>query len=181
MLTITIPESEYFDDGKQEFLTVEGAVVELEHSLVSLSKWEQKWEIPFLGKDAKTSEQTIDYIRCMILTPEVSPAIFKQLTSNQNLEKIRDYIDAKMTATWFTETRPSRPAQEQITSELIYYWMIALTIPETFETWHLNRLLTLIKVCNLKNQPPKKMSAGEIAARNRALNEQRLSAMKTTG
>lgn len=186
MLKITIPSDEYFNEVKQEFFTTEEVTLELEHSLVSLSKWEAKWEKPFLASDEKSTEQTIDYIRCMTLGEEAPPYAYKKLTnrskaSDEILDQIRQYIDAKMTATWFTDTKPAGRGREIITAELIYYWMVALTIPVDFESWHLNRLLTLIKVCNLKNQPQKKMSASEIAARNRALNEQRLASGKTAG
>lgn len=180
MLTIVIGEEESFDEEKSEFVTSGGATLELEHSLVSLSKWESKWEIPFLGAVAKTNEQTLDYIKYMKISPGGTFDVIKDL-SQKNLDEISDYIAASMTATWFPEDKSKAASREIITSEIIYYWMIALTIPVEFEHWHLNRLLTLIKVCNQKNQPEKKMSRGALARRNRELNEKRRAEMKTNG
>lgn len=180
MLKITIPGEELFDDEKQEFSHAEGFVLELEHSLFSLSKWESKFHKPFLGNDKKTTEESIEYIRMMILTPDVPDEVFDRL-SPENVKEISDYIDNKMTATWFSDT-PNKPGpREVITAEIIYYFMIALNVPLECEHWHLNRLFTLLRVVNQKNQPEKKMSRREIAARNRALNAQRKAQMNTTG
>lgn len=182
MLTVRIPKVEYFDEAKQEFLYTEAVTLELEHSLVSLSKWESKWEKPFLDSQEKTTEQTIDYVRCMNLTPDVPDDVFENLSS-KSIDRINGYIHAAMTATWFNEPKKGPASREIITSEVIYYWMVALTIPFECQHWHLNRLLTLIKVCNHKNQPEKskKMSKSELAARNRELNAQRRAQMKTAG
>ena len=180
MLKITIPAFEGWDEERQEFVDFKEQKLQLEHSLVSLSKWESKWCKPFLTNDAKTSEETIDYIRCMTLTQNVDPDIYMRLT-NENIKQINDYISAPMTATWFSDDSKGSRSREQITSELIYYWMIALTIPFECQKWHLNRLLTLIKVCNVKNAPPKKLSQNEIMSRNRALNEARRKALKSKG
>lgn len=179
MLTIKIPDREWFNDATQEFITVKGTTLQLEHSLVSLSKWEAKWNTPFLSKEKKTLEQTLDYIRCMTITQNVNPMVYEQL-SEDNIEQINKYINTSMTATTFNNL-DNKPSREIITSELIYYWMIALNVPMECQKWHLNRLLTLIRVCNAKNAPPKKMSARDIMSRNSALNAARRKKYNTKG
>lgn len=181
MLRITIPATELWDENKEEFVTVSSEItLQLEHSLVSLSKWESKWCKPFLSKEEKTYEETIDYIKCMTITQNVNPEVYDRLTSS-NIRSIKEYIEAPMTATTFYELPNGSTKKETITSELIYYWMIALTIPMECQRWHLNRLLTLIRVCNIKNSPPKKMSRREIMSRNAALNASRRNKLNTKG
>ena len=180
MLQITIPAVELWDERKQEFVTTKEQTLQLEHSLVSLSKWESKWCKPFLTKQEKTFEETLDYIKCMTITQNVDPEVYNYLT-NENIEEINKYIEAPMTATYFSDDKTVKPSREQITAELIYYWMIALNIPFECQKWHLNRLLTLIKVCNIKNQPPKKRSRKEIMSRNAALNAARRKRLNTKG
>lgn len=180
MLTIIVPGIELYDEIREEFTTAEGFSLELEHSLVSLSKWESIFEIPFLSSETKTTDQVLTYIKCMTLTPNVPPEVFQHL-SNENLKAINNYIDAKMTATWFTEPKNQPRSREIITAELIYYWMIKLAIPIEFENWHLNRLFTLIKIFNLKDGKQRKMSRSEILARNRELNAQRKAQFGTHG
>lgn len=180
MLKITVKGTEFFDEENQEFITKNDVDLELEHSLVSLSKWESKYEKPFLGKDEKSTEEVMDYISMMILTPEVSSEVFARLDQG-NIAEIQQYIDKKNTATWFNEKKDGRPNRETITAELIYFWMISHQIPFECQTWHLRRLLTLIQVCNVKNSKPKKQSASEMAARNRELNAQRRSQYGTKG
>lgn len=183
MLTITVPGVELFDDETSSFITLEEVVLELEHSLVSLSKWESIWEKPFLGPDEKTNEETIGYVECMTLTPNVSPDVYQRL-SNENLQAINNYIESKQTATWFKENPHQPRNREIITAEIIYYWMVSLDIDWQAQEWHLNRLFTLIKVCNQKNQPQKKLGVKEkmdAAAQRRALNAQRKAQMQTAG
>lgn len=179
MLEITIPAVEKWDQIKQEFINTPTQTLRLEHSLVSLSKWESKWCKPFLTKDNKTIEETIDYVRCMTITQNVKPEVYFNLTP-ENIAQINAYIEAPMTATYFSQDK-GKPSREQITAELIYYWMIAFNIPFECQKWHLNRLLTLIRVCNIKSQPPKKMSKNEIMSRNAALNAQRRAMLGTKG
>lgn len=180
MLQITIPAIEQWDEKKQEFVISKEQTLSLEHSLVSLSKWESKHCKPFLGKDAKTTEEIIDYIKCMTITQNVPSEVYNNITT-ENIAQINRYIESPMTATWFSKEGPNKPNREQITSELVYYWMISLNIPFECQKWHLNRLLTLIRVCNVKNQPPKKRSKKEIMSRNAALNAARRKQLNTKG
>ena len=179
MLTIIVPGTDLFDEKSNMFLSTEDYTLELEHSLISLSKWESEFEKPFLGKDQKTEEEVIGYIKCMTLTPNVPDDVFLRL-SQGNLTAVDAYINAKMTATWFAEST-KKPSREVVTSEVIYYWIVSMNIPLECQEWHLNRLFTLIQVISLKNEPAKKMSPREIAARNRSLNEQRRAQMGTRG
>ena len=180
MLQITIPAVEQWDDSVQEFVYSKPQTLQLEHSLISLSKWESKWHKPFLSKTEKTTEETIDYIRCMTLTQNVKPEVYSNL-SVENILQVNEYIENPMTATTFIEDRDGKKSREIVTAELIYYWMISLNIPVEFEKWHLNRLLTLIRVCNIKNKPPKKSSRREIMSRNAALNAARKRQLNTNG
>ena len=168
MLQITVPGFEYYDERTNKFGQTKTTNLQLEHSLVSLSKWEQKWEKPFLGKEQKTMAQCIDYVRCMTITQNVDPHVYYGLT-NENFEQINKYIEAPMTATWFNEQDNKSFNHEIVTAEIIYYWMIALNIPFECQKWHLNKLLTLVRVCNIKNTPPKKRSKAD----GRAILEQR--------
>ena len=182
MLTITIPPGEVFDERTQKFIPVKGTTLQLEHSLVSLSKWESKWHKPFLDKNTtKTNEETLDYIRCMTMTQNVDPNVY-YILSRSNIEKINKYIDDPMTATHFNEenlkkmTLGQTKNNEVITSELVYYWMIAAQIPFECQKWHLNRLITLIRICGIKNQPPKKMSKTDLVNKYRNVNAARRAA-----
>ena len=179
MLKLIVPSKELFDDKTQEFITPKEYELQLEHSLVSLSKWESKYKKPFLTKENKTTEETLDYIRCMTITQNIDPMIYISL-SKELIDSVSSYIDDDMTATTFPKEKGSLK-KEIITSEIIYYWMVTFNIPFECQKWHLNRLLTLIKVCSIKNQPKKKRSSKEISAENKALNEARLAAYNTKG
>ena len=180
MLQITIPATELFDESKREFVYTKEQTLCLEHSLVSLSKWESKWCKAFFSKQEKTYEETIDYIKCMTLTQNVKDDVYLRLTRD-NIDQINKYIEAPMTATYFSEDKNSKASRETVTAELIYYWMIALNIPFECQKWHLNKLLTLIRVCNIKNQPPKKMSKRDIMSRNASLNAARRNRLNSKG
>lgn len=181
MLLITIPlKSEEWDEEKEEFVSAPGITLQLEHSLVSLAEWESKWEKAFISTHEKTAEETLDYIKCMTLTPNVDPSVYDLLTP-ENVKTVNKYIGAAMTATYFSDDKQTKGGREIITAELIYYWMIALQIPFECQYWHLNRLLTLVKVCNIKNSPPKKMSKRDITARNARLNAARRQQLNTRG
>lgn len=181
MLKIVLSDEDY-DEETETFIKTNTHVIELEHSLVSLSKWESKWEIPFLSDNTRTDEQTLDYIRCMCVNINGDDLDVDRLTQG-HIDSINKYITAKMTATTFIVSPNSGPTNDGsfITSELIYYWMIALKIPVSFETWHINRLLTLIKVVNQKSQPAKKMSAKDLRSRQQMLNAQRRQQMGSSG
>lgn len=180
MLQIVTPEVESFNNETNTFIIdFKPQTLQLEHSLVSLSKWESTWCKPFLVKGDKTQAESVDYVRCMTLTQNVDPRIYEHL-SQENIDAVTRYIDAPMTATTFF-TPNTGHGNEIITSEIIYYWMIALNIPFECQKWHLNRLLTLIKVCTLKNQPTKKLSQAEMIERNRALNEMRRKQLNSRG
>jgi len=181
MLRITIEGEELYNESTNEFSESDPVVLELEHSLLSMSKWESKHQKPFLGPDEKSLSETLDYIEMMITTPEFSPVVISRLSA-QNHRDINEYIASPQTATTFGAL-PKKPGgrSETITSELIYYWMVAFNIPFDCEKWHLNRLFALVRVCNIKNSKPKKMSRNEIAQRNRELNAQRKAQLGTTG
>lgn len=187
MLKINIQPQERYDEEKNEFYTVKGADLQLEHSLISLSKWEAKWKKPFLDdKIEKTAEEMLDYILCMNMTQNVDPSVITSLTKEQ-IREINDYINDKKTATWFSEESDREFKRfggrngTTITSEVLYYMMVACQIPFECQKWHLSRLITLIRVYQEKNKEPKKMSKSEILARNKRLNDARRKALGTKG
>lgn len=180
MLQITVPAGEFFDEETNEFVIVKEQTLQMEHSLVSLSKWEAKWNKAFLGKSEKSTEEMIDYFRCMTITKNVDPLVYLCL-SQENIDAISQYINAPMTATTIREIQHAPSSRETFTSELIYYWMIALNIPFECQKWHLNRLITLIRVCQIKTQPPKKMSPGEVMRQNASLNAARRRKLHSRG
>lgn len=178
MLALTIPSKELYDEVNNEFITIREQVLQLEHSLVSLSKWESKWGKPFLSQEKKTYEESVDYIKCMTLTQNVSVVTYLAIT-NDMINQVSRYIEAPMTATILPKSEKTT-RKEIVTAELIYYWMIALSVPFECQKWHLNRLLTLINVCSLKNEPSKPMTRQDLMNR-RNLNEARRKASNTRG
>jgi hypothetical protein len=182
MLVITVPISpEGWDDEKQEFVEPKTQTLQLEHSLVSLSKWESKWKKSFISSKNITNEEMFDYIKCMTLNKNVDPTVYDHLTES-NIKAVKSYIEDPMTATTFAKENGGSKNREIITSELIYYWMIASNIPlDPCQKWHLNRLITLIRVCSIKNTPPKKRSKRDIMSQNAALNASRRKQMNTRG
>lgn len=180
MLRLKILIEEQWNEKTGEFIPAKEQTLQLEHSLVSLSKWESKWQKSFL-KNEKTDEEILDYVRCMTITQNVDPEVYNHLSA-ENVQQINDYISAPMTATKFFDSGPKKGVhKETITAELIYYWMITFNIPFECQKWHLNRLLTLIEVCDRKNRPQKKMSQREIMQRNAALNKARREKFNTKG
>jgi hypothetical protein len=179
MLEIIIPGLELYNEETNEFTCYDDVKLELEHSLVSISKWESKWCKPFLDGKDKTLDEIVDYVRCMTISDNIESDVYDRLTE-ENLVVINEYIGRPMTATTFNNEKKTT-GREIITSEIIYYWMVSFNIPFECQHWHLNRLLTLIKVCNVKNNPPKKMSQKEILARNKALNDARKKELGTRG
>ena len=182
-ITIPAPKSEQWDEKKEEFVyTTHGkdTTLSLEHSLVSISKWESKWHKSWIDSKDKTDEETIDYIRCMTITQNVDPEVYSRLT-RENINKINEYINDPMTAVYFPQEKNKKKSRDTVTSELIYYWMISQNIPVEFQKWHLNRLLALIRVCSMKNDPGKKMSTNELMRRNTDINKARRAMMKSKG
>ena len=182
MLEIKVPDTELWDYSKEVFVSVAGQTLQLEHTLVTLSEWESKWKVPFLSETKKSADEILDYVKIMTITPNVPEELYYALTS-EHYDAINNYISDPMTATWFNKLpEKGRNRQEQVTSELIYYRMIALNIPiDVCQHWHLNRLLTLIEVCNRKNQPPKKMSKSEALRQTAAMNAKRRAQLKSKG
>lgn len=178
MKKVFINETEFWDSKNECFINIEPQVLNLEHSLISISKWESKWHKPFLTDKPKTSEELIDYIKCMTINHNVHPLVYRSIPSNV-LEEILEYIEDPMTATTVKEP-PGKKGREIVTSELVYYWMIAFNIPMECEKWHFNRLITLIKVCEAKNNPKKK-GRRESIEEYRALNKARRAKLKSKG
>ena len=174
-----VVEPEKWDEKSGEFIPQKEKTIQLEHSLVSLSKWESKWCKPFLHSE-KTSEEILDYIKCMTLTQNVPQDLYDKLSA-KNIKDIDEYINAPMTATTFPDEKNSKKNKEIVTSELVYYWMVAYQIPFECQKWHLNRLITLIRVCGVKNATPKKMSKGDIMRRNAELNAKRRAKLNSKG
>lgn len=181
MLLLVIPETELWDEKKQEFVYTKAVSLRLEHSLVSVSKWESKWRKPFIktfsDKSGLSSDELIDYIRCMTLTQNVDPSVYLNLTRD-NYKQIIAYIDAPMTATWFSDEKKAKPNRRVITSELIYCWMIDFGIPFECQKWHFNRLITLLRVCEAEHRQPKKRSQSDILRKHARLNKQRRKPIK---
>lgn len=179
-IKITIPRQELFDESLNEFITINEISLTLEHSLVSISKWESKWHVPYLNNRDKTPEQAIDYIRCMTITQNVDSEMYKYIPESEII-RVKEYIEDPMTATTITRPEGSSRSLRVITSEVIYFYMATYNIPVEFEKWHLNRLLTLIDVCNEENKPKKSMSMAQIMSRNASLNAKRRAMYNTKG
>src|SRR5690606_28525115 len=146
------PGVESFDNDSQMFVTTDDVELKLEHSLLSLSKWESTWEKPFLTGESKTTEEVYGYVQAMSLGGEIPLDVLYRLTE-ENLTQINQHIEAKMTATWFRETgQPKGYNADVVTAEVIYHWIVALSIDWEVEHWHLNRLTTLVKTINEKNK-----------------------------
>lgn len=182
MLRIKVKGREFYDEKTNEFIYSKDTILQLEHSLVSISKWESKWKKSFLNSKEKSPAEFLDYIRCMCITQNVSEDVFRSLDKD-NFTTIQEYMNDTMTATVLPPSaqKSKGGSRDVITSELIYYWMVSLQIPFECQRWHLNRLLTLIDICNIKNTPPKKMSTSEILNRNKALNAARRAKYHSAG
>lgn len=180
MLEITVPGTELFDEKTQSFIVVEGQTITLEHSLLSVSKWEARWHKPFLNNTGLTLEETVDYLKCMTITKNVNPMLYYALTPD-NIYEVNRYIEDSMTATTIREAEGKGRNRRVVTSELIYAWMFALRISKECEKWHLNRLLMLIRVMDIEQQPKKKMGKSAIMKQNAALNAARRKQLNTRG
>ena len=180
MLQINVPATELYDEATDEFKITKSQILVLQHSLVSVSKWESMWKKPFLTREKKTIPETVDYIRCMTITQNVDPIVYNCIT-NEMVDQVSKYIENSMTATTFSKDTNLPTSREIITSEIIYYWMIERNIPFECEKWHLNRLLTLINVCSIKSKPTKKIGKKALTERNRNLNAARRAALNTSG
>ena len=181
MLKIKVPvQAEQWDEEKEEFVPADYRTLQLEHSLVSLSKWESKWCKPFLSRKEKTQEETIDYIKCMTINQNVPPEVYEYLTSS-NIQEIDRYINAPMSAAVFPDEKKKGNPGKFFTAETLYYWMITLNIPFECQKWHLNRLIALVKYCNAENAPKKKKSMSDIMSDNARMNEERRKKYNTTG
>lgn len=180
MLILTLPGRDLYDEVKEEFITQPPFTLELEHSLVSLSKWESKFRKPFLAPDDKTQEELYGYIECMILNPIFPEDVIRRL-NGKHMGEIRDYIESPETATTFGEMPKKTTRGEKVTAELIYYWLVVFNIPFEVERWHLNRLFALVRICNIKNQKPTKQSKAETVRKYRELNSQRKAQYGTSG
>lgn len=185
MLEIRIEGRELFDERTMEFIVMKPVTLKLEHSLLSISKWESKTHKRFLDKKelkSRTNAEMIEYIKCMSLNKEVPDIVYETLSGDE-LQSINDYIEDSMSATTFKKPQGSNPAGngEAISSELVYYWMTVFNIPFECEKWHFNRLMTLINICSIKNKPPKKMGKKSVMKQNSALNAARRKANGTRG
>ena len=178
MLRIKIPAAKGWDPIKEEFIDLPETTLNLEHSLLSMSKWESIYHKPFLSRQEKTREETIEYIKCMTMDEDVDPYVYYMLTED-NLNAISDYIENPMTATTVREQKGQ--SRRIITNEVLYFQMFSYGIPKECENWHLNRLITLLKVFNAETAPQKSMSKTEILERNHKLNMQRRAMLNSKG
>lgn len=174
MLQITIPAKEWFDDETNRFQNVRARTLMLEHSLLSISKWEAKWHKSYMNTEGLTNEENLYYIKCMCIDPNVDMLTLSSIPYDEQV-RIKEYLENSMTATTFSDRSNNGRSirREIVTSELIYYWMIYYNIPFECEKWHINRLLTLIKICGIKERPREKMNKKENIALRRAANQAR--------
>lgn len=180
MLPVYIPDIELFNNATGEFSYIKGGHLVLEHSLVAIHRWESKWKKPYLSNIKKTREESVDYIRCMIVDGSVDDEVLDMIPDHL-MKEIDDYIHDPMTATTFADSKSSPPSRNPITAEVIYWQMTVLNIPIEFENRHLNQLLTLIHVCTVKNGPKEKMSKQELYERHRKINEMNKKRFNTRG
>ena len=180
MLQVTIPASELFNEITNEFIPVGRQVLRLEHSLVSISKWESTWKKPFLTRDDKNLEETLDYVRCMTITQNVDPNVYRVIPSSV-VDQIAEYISTPMTATTINVPKGNGRSGPIMTSEVIYWWMAHYNLPIECEKWHFSRLTTLLTICDIRSKPPTKMSQEEILIQNEALNKMRCAELHTRG
>lgn len=180
MLQLELKSQEFYDENTNRFFTIKGRKLSLEHSLVSLSKWESKYKKPWFSKKEKTSEETRYYVKCMTITQNVPDETYYLLT-NEDIDKVNAYIEDPMTAAKFKSMHGRRHNGEFVTAETFYYWMVSFNLPEKCEKWHLNRLIALIMMCNEKNKPAKKVGRRQSLNNFIALNEKRLKQFNTKG
>lgn len=182
MLIVNIPGQELWDENNQRFIKVDDTTLEMENSLYAIANWESKWGKSFFQNDEKTEAETIDYIKQMTIN-KVDDMVYKCI-DRQTFCKIKDYINLPMTATKINSKRNQNgnvQSSSYITAEIIYYMMLTLGIPPEYDRWHINRLITLIRVCQIKSQPPQKMSQQEAIAYQARLNAERRAKLKSKG
>lgn len=180
MLTIEVGGQELFDSETEVFVQRKPVRLVLEHSLRSLSKWESKFEKPFLSREPHTNEELYVYVECMVLEMD-GPDYFDIRDYPEVLAPVNEYINKAGTATTFTEHSQRPPSREVITAELIYFWMLEHGIPFETDRWNLNQLFALIRICGIKRSKKKGMNRREIAEQNRMLNAQRRAQLGTSG
>lgn len=178
MLRIIVPGGEYYDENKGEFVYRKDQELQMEHSLISISKWEARWRVAYNKERQKTPEEILDYFRCMTIN-RVDPEVYDRLTE-KNISDIINYMNEPMTACYFNNDSPVK-SKDTMTSEMIYYYMIVLGIPFECEKWHFNKLMALIEVCSIKNKPEKTMSRADLLRKNARLNAARKKAHHTKG
>ena len=180
MLEIITKEDEFYQPNINKFIQIPSCTLTLEHSLISLAKWESRWQIPYFDNNKKTTAQDLDYIRCMVIGNVKNEHVFETL-SVEDIIRIKEYIASPMTATTFQKKSRGNSRKEIMTAEVIYAHMFAHNIPIECQKWHLNRLLTLLRVCDLQNAPKEKMSKKQTALWNAQQNEARRAKYNTRG
>lgn len=182
MLELHLPETEFFDRANSKIIRVPEVTLHLKHSLLTLSKWETIWEIPFLGEGKKTTEQLYSYVNIMA-GGDLDELTLSRLTS-EHYEKLNAYLSSKQSATWFSESPNQRRSTQTVTSELIYFWMTTYNIPFECENWPFPRLMNLIRIASIKNDPDagkKKRNKSQMLSERAMLNKKRREQYGTTG